>query len=226
MFQVMSTAAVATAQSAHPRWEEMWSNGLQPGTSFDTGAPSKCLMHVIKDMDFPTGTCYVPGAGRAYDAFALANGNRKVTALDLAKTACLKAQEWLETKAQESEECAATVSRINVLAGDFFTDSRMVPGSFDMAWDCTFLCALDPSVREAWATRHSALIKSGGELVTLVFPIAPTKLDGPPFHIDVPIVKGLLEKVGFEEVKRYEMPVGSHISRAPSGNTVVRWRKL
>lgn len=211
------------AAGASPRWEEIWSGGLQPGSSFDTGAPSKCLMDVITDL--PTGSTLVPGAGRAYDAYALASSGRQVVALDLAKTACERARDWLEAKAKESKGSAKTASNVVVQEGDFFTDSELRPGSFDLVWDCTFLCALDPSVRQAWAKRHAALIKPGGELVTLIFPIAPDKVGGPPYHLDVAMVGELVREAGFEEVKIYEMPAGTHISRVPFGNAVVRWRR-
>lgn len=40
-----------------------------------------------------------------------------------------------------------------------------------LAFDYTFLCALDPSVRERWAQHYADIIRPGGELLTVVYPM-------------------------------------------------------
>jgi hypothetical protein len=35
-------------------------------------------------------------------------------------------------------------------------------------YDCTFLCAIDPTRRQEWAKQMSKLIRPGGEIVSLV----------------------------------------------------------
>ena len=37
-----------------------------------------------------------------------------------------------------------------------------------MIYDCTFLCAIQPEMRQQWAAQHAALLKPDGELVTLM----------------------------------------------------------
>ena len=44
---------------------------------------------------------------------------------------------------------------------DFFD----VPDKFDFIWDCTFLCALDPSMRGKWAAKQKALLDENGTLL-------------------------------------------------------------
>jgi hypothetical protein len=41
-------------------------------------------------------------------------------------------------------------------------------GTFDVIYDCTFLCAIQPEMRQQWAAQHAALLKPDGELVTLM----------------------------------------------------------
>ncbi|KAF2925257.1 hypothetical protein DAI22_06g038550 [Oryza sativa Japonica Group] len=53
------------------------------------------------------------------------------------------------------------------LADDFF---KWKPSEqFDLIFDYTFFCALDPSLRLAWAETVSGLLKPHGELITLIY---------------------------------------------------------
>ena len=69
---------------------------------------------------------------------------------------------------------------------------------FDFVYDYTFLCALNPSIRSDWAKKMSELIKPGGELLTLMFPIRELESDIPPFKVSLQLYRDLLEPVGFE----------------------------
>ena len=68
-------------------------------------------------------------------------------------------------------------------------------GKYDLVWDVTFLCALDPSVREQWAAKHRALLNPSGQLITGVFPICD-KCGGPPYAMSVELVRSLLTPAG------------------------------
>jgi len=67
-----------------------------------------------------------------------------------------------------------------------------------LRYDYTFLCALNPSVHGAWASKMAGLVKEGGELLTLIFPIRETHSNVPPFRVSLDLYKELLESVGFE----------------------------
>ena len=69
---------------------------------------------------------------------------------------------------------------------------------FDFVYDYTFLCALNPSIRSDWANKMSELIKPGGELLTLIFPIRELESDIPPFKVSLQLYRDLLEPVGFD----------------------------
>lgn len=43
--------------------------------------------------------------------------------------------------------------------------------SLQVAYDYTFLCALEPAARERWASQYAKIVKPGGQLLTVVFPI-------------------------------------------------------
>jgi SAM-dependent methyltransferase len=135
----------------------------------------------------------VPGCGRAHDALALAeHGFESVVAVDCSPAACDAARAELDA----SDSPAA--ARVHVRCVDFFalhSESRR----FDFIWDCTFLCALEPSVRQQWATATRALLAPTGTLLACVFPIGE-RAGGPPFELSVPLVHGLLEPLGLEAV--------------------------
>jgi len=214
-FGPMST--MASHVGASPTWEKMWGNGLAKGQAFDTGGPSECLLRVMDKLP-KGGRALVPGGGRGYDAHALVveGGMASAVTLDLSTTASEAATAWLS---------AQPAAAVEVRTGDFFKDDF---GLFDVIWDCTFLCALQREVRDAWAERTVSLLQPGGELVTLVFPITAGKPPeaGPPFPLTVELVEGLLEKQGMVKVEVIEMEPGVHMKKmAGVGNTVVRWRR-
>lgn len=61
-------------------------------------------------------------------------------------------------------------SRAHSKQGDFFTFTPPSEG-YTLAYDYTFFCALPPDLRERWGGRYAELVKPGGVLVCLEFPI-------------------------------------------------------
>ena len=196
------------AQHDPTDWESMWKNGLSRGTAFDGGAASPALVGYLNRVKSTATTAttattpktaLVPGAGRAWDAAALAEHGFQVQAWDIARSAVVEAQ------LQVNETPFA--SSIAVVHQDFFVSVKGEE-QFDLIWDCTFLCALPSSSRQAWAQRHAALLKPGGSLVCLVFPMFPadhpkvTSGSGPPFALNGQLLKDLLvtSELGFEVV--------------------------
>ena len=221
---------------ASPHWEALWADGLAKGSRFDVAGVSRPLAAELSRRRNHASTsasgrtimsALIPGAGRAYDAIALAeHGFDSVIAADLSPTACAAAREEIATyyNADHGDSTA-----INVICADFFD----LEGQYDFIWDNTFLCALDPSTRERWALKMKELLKpETGELITCVFPIGERE-GGPPFALSVPLVKSLLEPVGFqstlvqdqlpleEQHRRPGDPLESVLTR---GSALVTWR--
>mmetsp|Transcript_51462 Transcript_51462/g.62952 ORF Transcript_51462/g.62952 Transcript_51462/m.62952 type:complete len:255 (-) Transcript_51462:260-1024(-) len=186
-------SSMETSAGASPMWEDMWSKGLKPKEKFDVGEASPTLVEVLarKSLGDCTGKrALVPGCGRAYDAIALAEyGFDSVVAVDLSATAAEAAKAFLA-------ECKSPAAhKIEIVCADFF--KLDLEPKADVIWDCTFLCALDPSVRPAWAKQTLSLLKPDGTLLTCIFPICD-KEGGPPFAMSVPLVRSLLEPEGFQ----------------------------
>jgi hypothetical protein len=83
---------------------------------------------------------------------------------------------------------------------DFFELAVTDEEKFDVVYDYTyvnhqtthmlfsdrvfrFFVAIPPNTRPAWGSQMCKLVKPGGYLITLVFPIDEPKLEGPPFMV-------------------------------------------
>ncbi|CAO3617293.1 unnamed protein product [Cunninghamella blakesleeana] len=157
-------------------WEEKWANNNTP---WDHNEPSPALVELIYNEEtkklLPTsGNGIVPGCGAGYDVQFLASPSLHMIGLDMSKT-CIKV-------CKQKHPNAADLNYEFIL-GDFF-DFQIPDGGFDLAYDYTFFCALDPSMRSNWARRYGEIIKSGGTLICLMFPLQE-KEGGPPFSVSV-----------------------------------------
>lgn len=208
----------------------MWQNGIAPGQYFDTITPSPLLIKYIEEGKIPKGKALVPGCGRGYDVTALASADRLVTGLEISSTAMTAAQTRL-TKLVEEEGYLYAAQTSFSLQNFFDLNPEKDDEKFDFVYDYTFLCALDPSLRYSWAQKMQEIIKPGGEVLTLIFPIVE-KVGGPPFAVDLQLVKNLLEPAGFECVELDMLPAtlchpGRDGSEGSLGNSGIgRWRRL
>jgi len=111
----------------------------------------------------------IPGAGRAYEAEYLhQRGFRHVVVVDFAP-----------------EPLAALAARVpdfpieNLWQADFF--ALDFPNSFDLLIEQTFVSALHPSQRPAYAQQCARLLRPGGRLAGLLFDAEFAGATEPPF---------------------------------------------
>jgi hypothetical protein len=179
------------------RWESMWSQGIAKGQAFDAGASSPSLRNLLTSgkIDMRGQSVLVPGCGRGYDLVTFASaGASLAVGLELSSSAVNNAQSYLnEIQAPD----LVSVCRLHV--GDFYK-WQPESGSFNVGYDYTFCCAMQPIQREDWAATWSHLIKPGGTLITLMYPVDPTRDPnvGPPFPVTPELYHKLLSASGFE----------------------------
>ncbi|CAG8571883.1 3983_t:CDS:2 [Ambispora gerdemannii] len=154
-------------------WKSFWQDEMTP---WDKGGVSPALIELVVEKGFklPDGRGLVPGCGRGYDVFYLANERRHILGLDLSEVA-------IELCKQRKKELGINSSIVDFQTGDFFT-FEIPKGGFQIVYDYTFLCALDPSIRPEWANRTAELISPGGILIALMYPLNERE-DGPPFTL-------------------------------------------
>ncbi len=193
-------------------WEDAWREGR---TGWDAGVSPPALLELSARGVLPAGRALVPGCGAGWDVLTLAEGSRVVVGLDVAPTAAARFAALREARGVPEE-------RARVVVADFFTYAP--EERFDLVWDYTFLCAIDPSQREAWLEKVDALLSPAGELITLVFPATdePPFGAGPPFALPPEEVRALVTR-RFEEIV-FEPYPRSHPGREGM-EWLGRWRR-
>lgn len=204
-------------------WEAMWTRdgGLQPGQAFDAAQCEPAFAALLKSGEVSAAsfdgadppTALVPGCGRGYAVLELAKAGFQATGLDIAPTAIAAATELRDSVGIADEQA-------HFAADDFFS----LGGSYNLIYDCTFLCAIPIQLREQWANQMAKLLAEGGELVTLVFPLGDYE-GGPPFAMSEGLLRSLLEPRGFECVHHSVVPENMWARGSRSGEQLMRWRR-
>ena len=185
-------------------WEEMWSRGggLKQGQAFDASGPLPFITYLFDNNLVPKGSGIIPGCGRGYAVKAFSRDGRNILGLEISNTAANAAKEYLSTVPQ----CQSSSFKIS--EGSFF--EYIEKEKFDFAYDYTFLCAIAPSQRQAWAQKYAQILKPNGYLMTAVFPIGGdvNSSAGPPYAMSVELVQLLLGPHGFRKIFEKELGVG------------------
>ncbi|KAK6339217.1 hypothetical protein TWF718_008639 [Orbilia javanica] len=217
----------ATNGDHQSMWKALWDDGTY--LPWDRGQSSPSLVDLLNDkpsLITPSApseqlTVLVPGCGRGYDVLLFASHGLKSYGLELSSSAVTAAQENAKTS-------GLNPGLYNFVNGDFFTKDWQAdtPEKFNVVYDYTFLCALDPSqgLREKWAERMAGLVKQGGVLICLEFPLyKDLELPGPPWPLREEIYKGLLEAVGF--VREMYITPRRYLESGQGSDMVSVWRR-
>lgn len=144
-------------------------------TPWDLGCAHPELIDRIPTLGEP-GLAYVGGSGRGHDAIALAAAGWKVTATDFAPSLA----------DDVGPRLAATGGRFVV------TDSLGFESEpFDLIFEHTFFCAIDPADRNRYGAMARRLLRPGGTLAAVVFPIGKGA-GGPPWPITTATIDSAL----------------------------------
>ncbi|KAG6831472.1 hypothetical protein H0H92_010381 [Tricholoma furcatifolium] len=199
-------------------WDTAWQQHLTP---WDAGQFQPPLRELVEssDVDLPRqGRALVPGCGSGYDVVYLASAlSLDVIGMDVSETAIQKANSAVQV---------ASPGSVSFQVGDFFRLKG--EGQFDLIYDYTyetvpqFFVAIPPARRVEWAQQMASLVKPGGFLITLVWPIdAPTDL-GPPFFVRVEHYENVLSDA-FDKVldKVPTMSLDHHVGK----ERIVVWKR-
>ena len=133
-------------------WQERWEEGQ---TGWDIGYASPALTEYAKGFDNKNLRILIPGCGNAYEAEELYKAGYKNTfVVDLAHAAFESFK----------ERCPAFPDE-NMILGNFFD----LNDHYDLILEQTFFCALDPSLRHAYAKKMHELLVPGGTLAGVLF---------------------------------------------------------
>jgi SAM-dependent methyltransferase len=133
-------------------WETRWKKGE---TGWDIGYASTPIRDYIDQMKDKEVRILIPGCGNAWEGeYLVKQGFMNTWLIDIAPGAV-----------ENFKRCFPEFPSDQVIRGDFFE----LDDSFDLIFEQTFFCALDPSLRRAYAEKMHALLKPGGKLVGLLF---------------------------------------------------------
>ena len=173
-------------------WEEIY---LADDTGWDLNGPTPVFEHIAESLE-PRRLCII-GCGRGYDAVMFAKKGFDVTAVDFAPSAIRALKELAK---QEMVD-------VNVVQRDIFLLVPEFQGFFNYVIEQTCFCAIHPSRRKEYETLVKAILKPGGKLIGLWFPL-DKQLDegGPPYGTTIDEVKSVfnigweVEKEGFQDL--------------------------
>jgi len=149
-------------------WEGMYEAGED---RWDIGGASPPLVAVLGRGEVePPGRALVPGCGRGHDARLLAERGFEAVGVDFAAAPI-----------REARALAAAVGMKGVRfeRRDLFALPREWDGTFDLVFEQTCFCAVNPARRDDYARAVHRVLRPGGLLLGLFFNIDSE--EGPPF---------------------------------------------
>lgn len=163
--------------------EEWGARYLSEDTPWDHGDPHPEVRRLIAAGEFPFPAsgrrALVPGCGPAHDARAIALEGYEVTGVDYSE-----------------EVAAAATATLASCGGEFLCEDALLHDPeepYDLIFEHTFLCAIDPSMRPQYAEMASRVLRPGGLLVVIVFPVdRPREEEGPPSTLTIDDLNELL----------------------------------
>ncbi len=154
-------------------WDNQYKNN-EAGWDMKSATPAfiELLQNTIvfgKDK----GDILVAGSGKGYDAIEAAKNGFSVTALDIS------------TNVSDFAKQLAEKENVNlkILARDIFLLPDEYNCKYDFIYDYTTYCAINPARREEYIKKLYKLLKPGGKVVAILFPVEKRE-GGPPFGID------------------------------------------
>lgn len=147
--------------------EQFWSKKYKTGkTGWDIGHISTPIKEYIDQLTDKSLKILIPGGGNSYEAeYLFRNGFKNIFVADIS-----------EFPLNNLSERVPAFPKLHLLHANFFEHSD----GYDLIFEQTFFCALNPNLRNAYATKIHELLKPSGKLVGLLFNF-PLTNDGPPF---------------------------------------------
>ncbi|MBI1800539.1 MAG: methyltransferase domain-containing protein [Chloroflexi bacterium] len=178
-----------------------WDGAYRSGkTVWDLGEPTPVFRRLLKWRQFAAGRMIVLGAGHGYDAREFARRGFSVVAVDFAA----EAVRWMAALADPQ-------ASVEIVHASIFDLPHTLDGSFDYVLEYMCYCAIDPARRGDYADLVARLLKVGGRLIDLAFPL--TRHDGgPPYAVSVEEIVAQFEPRGLTLMES-EWPADSHPAR-------------
>ena len=152
---------------------------LDNNIAWDIGSPTPILTDYLK-KNKKIGKVCVLGCGNGYDAMEFSKFKNDVYAVDFANEA-------LKNLKQESDRNNLMINLVNE---DIFNLQKDYPIFFDLVFEYTCFCAIDPIRRQEYFDVVHGVLRKGGLLFAIFIPLdKELSDDGPPFGVDLQQIK-------------------------------------
>lgn len=160
-------------------WQEAYEKRETP---WEKGKPHPALLDFLATKGPFAGEIFVPGCGSGHDVRALSTPQNHVLGIDLAPFAIEKARSFPKVGNEEYQ------------LGDLFALPPALDEKFDVVFEHTCFCAIDPKRREDYAETIVRVLKPGGKFIAIFFPNPDVDEDeGPPFPVSVEELEKLFD---------------------------------
>lgn len=151
-------------------WSESYRNWQSAGNppGWELGEVAKPLREVVPQIKIPKSRICILGCGSGHDAAFLAAQGHIVTAVDLSPEAIDKARS-LYTES----------THLKFITADAFEYAKKNSQSFDLVFEHTFFCAVDPDRRHELVQAWRSLLADEGHILAVFYVLDRT--GGPPF---------------------------------------------
>lgn len=156
--------------TTHVNQESWWSDIYrQPGNpGWNLNEPAEALKDMLPRLKLPKSRILVLGCGEGHDAALFAEFGHKVTAIDMSPEAI-----------RRGKEKYGHFSNLEFIEADFFKLGPEFNKAFDIVFEHTCYCAINPLRRNELVQVWSKCLAEKGFLMGVFF--AMYKQDGPPF---------------------------------------------
>lgn len=146
-------------------WTDLYQN---QSTGWELQAPAPALVEMLPRMKWPRSRVLILGCGSGNDAAYFAEKGHVVTAVDFSEKALAEAQKKY-----------SHLTNITWLQSDIFKLPPSFDNSFDIVFEHTCYCAIDPALRNELVKKWVQVLVPGGHLMAIFF--VNDKMTGPPF---------------------------------------------
>jgi len=173
-------------------WEDIY---LEDDAGWDLGGVTP-VFDIIAD-ELNRGKVCIVGCGHGYDAVMFSQKGFEVTAVDFAPSAIIA----LESISEKEN------MNVQIRQSDIFCLTPKYDSVFDYVIEQACFCAINPERRKEYERLVYKILKPGGKMIGLWFPLDKSMADGgPPWGITIDEVKSIfkngwiIEKEEFPEI--------------------------
>ncbi len=146
-------------------WTQVYIEEKNPG--WNLGAPAEALKDMIPRLKLTKSRILVLGCGEGHDAARFAQDGHVVTAVDISPEALRRARALYDRP------------NLQFVEADVFQLPREWDGSFDVVFEHTCFCAVNPQRRQELVKVWTRLLTEQGQLMGVFFTYE--KRQGPPY---------------------------------------------